>query len=236
MAVTQAIPITRHPFADGSYKQMLIDGKWVDAASGKRFETHNPATGELLATVAEGDAEDINRAVAAARRAFEGPWSKVRPFERQNLLLKLADLVEKNFDELSELDTLESEGVGCIAFSPLAQGLLTSRYLGGVPEGSRARLGGSFHEEMLNDENLAKVRALNDIAAARGQALAQMAIAWVLRDPRVTSAVVGASSVAQLDDTLGALENMAFSADELAQIDRYATESGVNLWAESGTA
>ena len=134
------------------------------------------------------------------------------------------------------LDTLESEGVGCIAFSPLAQGLLTSRYLGGVPEGSRARLGGSFHEEMLNDENLAKVRALNDIAAARGQGLAQMAIAWVLRDPRVTSAVVGASSVAQLDDTLGALENMAFSADELAQIDRYATESGVNLWAESGTA
>ena len=83
MAVTQAIPITRHPYADGSYKKMLIDGKWVDAASGKRFETHNPATGELLATVAEGDAEDINRAVAAARRAFEGPWSKVKPFERQ---------------------------------------------------------------------------------------------------------------------------------------------------------
>jgi len=107
MAVTQAIPITRHPFADGSYKKMLIDGNWVDAASSKRFETHNPATGELLATVAEGDAEDINRAVAAARRAFEGPWSKVRPFERQNLLLKLADLVERHFDELSELDTLD---------------------------------------------------------------------------------------------------------------------------------
>src|SRR6266567_1922056 len=107
MAVSQAIPITRHPFANGSYKQMLIDGKWVDAASGKRFETHNPATGELLATVAEGDKEDIDRAVAAARRAFEGPWSKVKPFERQNLLLKLADLVEKNFDELSQLDTLD---------------------------------------------------------------------------------------------------------------------------------
>ena len=86
MAVTQAIPMTRHPYADGSYKKMLIDGKWVDAASGKKFETFNPATGELLATVAEGDAEDINRAVAAARRAFEGPWSKVKPFERQNLL------------------------------------------------------------------------------------------------------------------------------------------------------
>jgi aldehyde dehydrogenase (NAD+) len=107
MAVSQAIPITRHPFANGSYKQMLIDGKWVDAASGKRFETRNPATGELLATVAEGDKEDIDRAVAAARRAFEGPWTKVKPFERQNLLLKLADLVEKNFDELSQLDTLD---------------------------------------------------------------------------------------------------------------------------------
>ena len=107
MAVTQAVPITRHPYADGSYKKILIDGQWIDAASGKRFETHNPATGELLATVAEGDAEDINRAVAAARRAFEGPWSKVKPYERQGLLLKLADLVEKNFEELSQLDTLD---------------------------------------------------------------------------------------------------------------------------------
>jgi len=107
MAVTEAIPLTRHPYADGSYKQMLIDGKWVDAASGKRFETHNPATGELLATVAEGDAEDINRAVAAARRAFEGPWSKAKPYERQTLLLKLAELVEKHFDELSALDTVD---------------------------------------------------------------------------------------------------------------------------------
>jgi aldehyde dehydrogenase (NAD+) len=106
MAVSQAFPITRHPYADGSYKKMLIDGQWVDAASGKKFETFNPATGEVLATVAEGDAEDINRAVAAARRAFEGPWSKVKPFERQNLLLKLADLVEKHFEELSQLDTL----------------------------------------------------------------------------------------------------------------------------------
>src|ERR1700740_2867413 len=107
MAVTQAIPITHHPYADGAYKKMLIDGQWVDAASGKTFETHNPATGELLSTVAEGDAADINRAVSAARRAFEGPWSKVKPFERQNLLLKLADLVEKNFEELSQLDTLD---------------------------------------------------------------------------------------------------------------------------------
>ena len=107
MAVTQAIPITRHPYADGSYKQMLIDGKWVDAASGKNFETHNPATGELLATVAEGDAEDINRAVAAARRAFEGPVEQGQAVRAAGLLLKLADLVEKNFEELSQLDTLD---------------------------------------------------------------------------------------------------------------------------------
>src|SRR5262245_31320827 len=107
MATAGAIPLARHPYANGTFKQMLIDGKWVDAASGKRFESRNPATGELLATVAEGDAEDINRAVAAARKAFEGPWSKFKPFERQNILLKLADLVEKHFDELSSLDTLD---------------------------------------------------------------------------------------------------------------------------------
>lgn len=107
MAQAQATLISRHPYADGGAKQMLIDGQWVDAASGKTFETHNPATGELLATVAEGDKADIDRAVAAARRAFEGPWSKFTPFERQNLLLKFADLVDKHFDELSMLDTLD---------------------------------------------------------------------------------------------------------------------------------
>jgi aldehyde dehydrogenase (NAD+) len=107
MGLIQPIAAAPHPYADGSYKQMLIDGKWQDAASGKRFETHNPATGALLATVAEGDARDINLAVSAARRAFEGPWSKFKPYERQALLLKLADLVEANFDELSMLDTLD---------------------------------------------------------------------------------------------------------------------------------
>jgi aldehyde dehydrogenase (NAD+) len=107
MATAQTIPFTRHPYADGSCKQMLIGGKWVDAVSGKRFESRNPATGELLATVAEGEAEDINRAVAAARQAFEGPWSRFKPFERQQVLLRLADLVERYFDELSSLDTLD---------------------------------------------------------------------------------------------------------------------------------
>src|ERR1700680_3370093 len=106
-AQAKTVPMTRHAFADSSFKQMLIDGKWLDAASGKHFESRNPATGELLATVAEGDAEDINRAVAAARKAFEGPWSKFKPYERQQVFLRLADVVERHFDELSSLDTLD---------------------------------------------------------------------------------------------------------------------------------
>ena len=108
MAMPQTIEADRHPFTTGAeIKRMLINGEWVRAASGKTFESRNPATGELLATVAEGDKEDIDRAVAAARRAFEGPWSKFKPYERQALLLKLADLVEKHYDELSMLDTLD---------------------------------------------------------------------------------------------------------------------------------
>jgi L-glyceraldehyde 3-phosphate reductase len=135
-------------------------------------------------------------------------------------------------DEL--LDVLEQEGVGAIVFSPLAQGLLTDRYLNGIPEDSRVRAGNYFSERLLSEENLARVRALNEIAAARGQSLAQMAIAWTLRDPRVTSALIGASSVAQLEQSLGALDRLDLSADELAEIDRHAQEGDVNLWAPSG--
>jgi L-glyceraldehyde 3-phosphate reductase len=131
------------------------------------------------------------------------------------------------------LDVLEQEGAGCIAFSPLAQGMLTTRYLDGVPEDSRAAKGVFLSQDMLTEERLAHVRALNDIAGRRGQTLAQMAVAWVLRDPRVTSALIGASSVAQLEDSLGALDNLSLSSDELAEIDRYATESDINLWAAS---
>jgi L-glyceraldehyde 3-phosphate reductase len=128
------------------------------------------------------------------------------------------------------LDTLADLGVGCIAFSPLAQGLLTNKYLNGVPADARAAKAGSFTSEMLTPENLARVRALDGLARARGQSLAQMAIAWVLRDPRVTSALVGAHSVAQLDNSLDALDNLAFTADELTAIDKHATEGGVDLW------
>ncbi len=129
------------------------------------------------------------------------------------------------------LDVLEDEGIGCIAFSPLAQGLLTNKYLNGVPKDSRALNAGSFREEFLNEKSLGHVRALNDIAQQRGQSLAQMAIAWVLRDQRVTSALIGASSVKQLEESLAATEQLEFASDELEEIDTHAKEMGVNIWA-----
>ena len=132
------------------------------------------------------------------------------------------------------LDVLGETGVGCIAFSPLAQGMLTSKYLNGIPEGSRAAQGGSLSPDLLTEQNLAHIRALNELAGERGQTLAQLALAWALRDRRVTSVLIGASSVAQLDDNLGALDNLAFSPDELARIDQHAVEAGINLWAKSG--
>jgi L-glyceraldehyde 3-phosphate reductase len=134
------------------------------------------------------------------------------------------------------LDVLADEGVGCIAFSPLAQGMLTDRYLGGVPADSRAAKGVFLSEDMITEDRLQHVRALNEIASSRGQTLAQMAVAWVLRDPRVTSALIGASSVEQLDDTLGALDRLEFSDDELAEIDRHAVDAGINLWEPSSRA
>jgi L-glyceraldehyde 3-phosphate reductase len=134
------------------------------------------------------------------------------------------------------LDVLGTEGVGCIAFSPLAQGLLTSRYLNGIPDDSRAAQGKSLSTDMLNETNVGHIRALDEIARQRGQSLAQMAIAWVLRDPRVTSALIGASSVAQLEDNVAALERLDFTDDELAAIDKHAVEGGINLWAGPSTA
>ena len=131
------------------------------------------------------------------------------------------------------LDALETEGAGCIAFSPLAQGLLTDKYLGGIPADSRAKIGHFFRPAMLTDENLAHVRALGAIAKRRGQSLVQMALAWVLRDKRVTSALIGASRPAQVVEAVGALKNAAFTAEELAEIDRYAVEGGINLWTRS---
>ena len=128
------------------------------------------------------------------------------------------------------LDTLGERGVGCIAFSPLAQGMLTNKYLGGIPEGSRASQGKSLSPDLLTDEALAHVRKLNDLAQERGQSLAQMALSWVLRDERVTSVLIGASSVAQLEDSAAAVANLRFSDAELEEIDRDAVEAGIDLW------
>ena len=136
--------------------------------------------------------------------------------------------------EESLLDTLEEEGAGCIPFSPLAQGLLTGKYLNGIPAGSRASLtGSSLDKDQLTESTLAHIRSLADIARARGQSLAQMALSWALRDQRVTSVLIGASSVAQLEENLAATKNTTFSEEELAAIDRDAVESGINLWAGS---
>jgi L-glyceraldehyde 3-phosphate reductase len=134
------------------------------------------------------------------------------------------------------LSTLGELGVGCIAFSPLAQGMLTSKYLGGVPEDARAAKGGSLSTGLLTDENLRRIAELNEIAGRRGQSLAQMAIAWALRDPRVTSALIGARSVQQLEDSLAALNNLGFSDDELDAIDQHAEEGGIDIWKRSSTA
>jgi L-glyceraldehyde 3-phosphate reductase len=131
------------------------------------------------------------------------------------------------------LDVLGRDGVGCIVFSPLAQGLLTDRYLDGIPEDSRVRAGNYFDENLITDENLTRVRALNEIAQRRSQTLAQMAVAWVLRDEPVTSALVGASSVRQLEQTVGALDRRDFDAEELAEIERYAQEGDINIWEPS---
>jgi L-glyceraldehyde 3-phosphate reductase len=131
------------------------------------------------------------------------------------------------------LDVTDDEGIGVIVFSPLGQGMLTGRYLDGVPSDSRAAEGSTLARGFISEENLTRVRGLNTIARKRGQTLAQMAIAWTLRDPRVTTALIGASRWSQIEDSLGALDNLAFTTEELDQIDRYAVDSGINLWEAS---
>jgi L-glyceraldehyde 3-phosphate reductase len=145
-------------------------------------------------------------------------------------------MLNRWIEEDGLLEVLEEEGVGCIVFSPLAQGLLTDRYLDGVPEGSRASRPGTMDRDQLSEETLAKVRALDQLAGRRGQSLAQLAVAWTLRDPRVTSALLGASSVAQLEANVAAVDNLEFTDGELAEIDRHATEAGINLWEASSRA
>jgi L-glyceraldehyde 3-phosphate reductase len=224
----------------GSLEQSLrrMGLEYVDIFYSHRFDPGTPldeTMGALHTAVRQGKARYVGISSYSATRATEA-IEILRGLGTPLLIHQPSYSMLNRWIEDGLLDVLGTEGVGCIAFSPLAQGLLTDKYLGGVPDGSRATLGGSFREAMLTDENLDKVRALHRIASARGQSLAQMAIAWILRDPRVTSAVVGARSVEQLDDSLKALDRLDFAADELGEIDRYATESGINLWAASSTA
>ncbi|NJC74131.1 L-glyceraldehyde 3-phosphate reductase [Planosporangium thailandense] len=215
---------------DQSLRRMGLD--YVDIFYHHRFDPDTPLEESLGA---------LDSAVRAGKALYVGisSYSPGKTEEAVRILRELGTplLIHQpsysmfnRWIEDGLLDVLGEQGVGCIAFSPLAQGLLTDRYLNGIPEDSRVRTGGAMSTEMLTEENLKKVRALNEIAQRRGQSLAQLAIAWALRDPRVTSVLLGASSVAQLEDNVAALDNLEFTADELAEIDRYATESGVNLW------
>jgi L-glyceraldehyde 3-phosphate reductase len=209
--------------------------EYVDIFYSHRFDPQTPleeTMGALDTAVRQGKALYVGISSYSARRTKEAA-DILRRLGTPLLIHQPSYSMLNRWIEKDLLDVLGTEGIGCITFSPLAQGLLTDRYLKGIPPGSRASQSGSFSQEMLADETLAKVRALNEIALGRGQTLAEMALAWTLRDPRVTSTLVGASSVAQLEQNVGALDKLQFSADELREIDRYATDSGIDLWAAS---
>jgi L-glyceraldehyde 3-phosphate reductase len=220
---------------DQSLRRMGLD--YVDIFYSHRFDPDTPleeTMGALVSAVHEGKALYVGISSYSAERT-RAAARLLRHLGVPLLIHQPSYSMLNRWIEPDLLDVLADEGVGSIAFSPLAQGLLTSRYLGGVPEGSRASRDGSLSRGQLSDETLAKVRALNDIAARRGQSLAQLAIAWTLRDARVTSALVGASSVSQLDENLAATARLDFSDEELAEIDRHATDAGINLWAQSSS-
>jgi L-glyceraldehyde 3-phosphate reductase len=221
---------------DQSLQRMGLD--YVDIFYSHRADPDTPleeTMGALGAAVRQGKALYVGVSSYSAART-EDAVRILRDLGTPLLIHQPSYSLINRWIEDELLDVLEREGVGCIVFSPLAQGLLTDRYLEGIPEDSRVRAGNYFAESMITEENLARVRALNEIAQRRGQTLAQMAVAWVLRDERVTSALVGASSVEQLEQTVAALDHQDFDDDELAEIERYAQEGGVNLWASSSQA
>jgi L-glyceraldehyde 3-phosphate reductase len=236
------------PYGDwGSHKSMLAS---LDQSLGRLgldyvdiFYSHRPdpntpieeTMGALDLAVRQGKVRYIGVSSYSPKRTKEG--AAVLRHLGTPLFVHLSNYSMLNRWAEKELhQLLEKEGIGSIAFSPLAQGLLTDRYLSGIPTGSRATESGPFSKKMLSEDNLAKVKALSAIAKRRGQSLAQMAIAWVLRIRTVASALIGVSSVAQLDDNVAALKNIEFSDAELSEIDRYATDGGVNLWLEANLA
>src|SRR6201996_6538527 len=218
---------------DQSLARMGLD--YVDVFYSHRADPDTPleeTMGALDTAVRQGKALYVGISSYSPRRTEEA-IEILRQLGTPLLIHQPSYSMFNRWIEDGLLDVLEREGVGCIAFSPLAQGLLTDKYLDGVPDDSRARRGESFAQSLLTADNVARARALNDIAAERGQTLAQMAIAWTLRGPRVTSALIGASSVAQLEDSLGALERLDFDDGELAAIDEHAVEGQINIWAQS---
>lgn len=222
---------------DQSLARMKLD--YVDIFYSHRFDPTTPleeTMGALATAVHSGKALYVGISSYGPKKTAEAA-SVLRDLGTPCLIHQPSYSMLNRWVEGGLLDVLEEEGIGCIAFSPLAQGMLTSKYLSGVPESSRgAEDGGSLLPGYLNEANIARVRSLNDIARRRGQSLAQMALAWVLRDPRVTTALVGASRWSQIEENLDALDNLEFGADELAEIDQYAVECGVNLWATSSEA
>jgi L-glyceraldehyde 3-phosphate reductase len=221
---------------DQSLERLGLD--YVDIFYSHRFDPNTPleeTMGALETAVRQGKALYAGISSYSAAKTSEAA-AILRELGTPLLIHQPSYSMLNRWIEPDLLDALGELGVGCIVFSPLAQGMLTDKYLHGIPEGSRADRPYSLSTGLLSDETLAKIRALNEIAGRRGQTLAQMALAWTLRDSRVTSALVGASSVAQLEDNVAAVETLAFSDDELAEIDRYATDSAINIWAESSKA
>ncbi|HSF97070.1 MAG TPA: L-glyceraldehyde 3-phosphate reductase [Ornithinibacter sp.] len=216
-----------------SLQRMGLD--YVDIFYSHRFDETTPleeTMGALDSLVRSGKALYVGISSYSGERTREAA-AILRSMGTPLLIHQPSYSMLNRWIEEDLLDAVGDEGVGLIAFSPLAQGMLTNKYLAGIPEGSRAAQGKSLDPELLSDEALRHVRALNDMAQARGQSLAQMALAWALRDPRVTSVLVGASSVDQLDNSLDAVGNLDFSADELEQIDQHAVDAGINLWKTS---
>ena len=221
---------------DQSLKRMGLD--YVDVFYSHRFDPDTPLEETMGA---------LDTAVRSGRALYAGisSYSPERTAQAAAILGELGTplfIHQPSYSMLNRwiegglLDTLADVGAGAIAFSPLAQGMLTDRYLDGVPADSRMAEGSSLSRDYLSEQNLTHIRALNNIARGRGQSLAQMALAWALRDERVTSLAIGASSVRQLEDSLGALGNLAFSSDELAEIDAHAVEGGIDLWRRSSTS
>ncbi|MCB8820426.1 L-glyceraldehyde 3-phosphate reductase [Microvirga rosea] len=219
---------------DQSLKRMGLD--YVDIFYSHRFDPETPLEETMLAldsAVRQGKALYVGLSSYNAQRTREAV-AILRELKTPCIIHQPSySMINRWIEEDGLLDALEEAGMGTIVFSPLAQGMLTGKYLGGIPEDSRAAAGKSLRKSFLTEDNIARIQGLNRVAEHRGQTLAQMALAWVLRDRRITTALIGASRPEQIADCVAALKTLAFSAEELAEIDRYAVEGGVNIWAAS---